>query len=1089
MKKFKLVAGKSGDPNVVAAIDWDLCFLCQRVTPEALQCPNDTKRSDKGAGYKSVASSLLQFSELGDLPTPVRLSRLDEGNGIEATLSTHNAKWHKSCRNMYNKTKLDRAIQRKSQSVEDCGESSLDAAVCSERLTRSSTALTGSVNTVCLICDGTDVDGQLHAVTTFDVDRRVRSCAHTLQDSKLLSKLSVGDLMAVEAHYHARCLVSLYNRALAVEKQDSPTERVSSNDSLAFAQLVEYMSDCRRDNSTAAVFVLSELAKKYQNRLKQLGVSCDSRVNTTKLKNRLLSHFPGMRAQLHGKEVLLVFSEDIGDALSTACQVDSDLDALHLVKAAEIVRRDIFNMSYKFNGTFPIDCQENSVPQSLIALVKMILEGPNIDNQSDCTVKSTPAAMSVSQLLVFNTVKHVRKPSDSAEPCKLRHNTSQETPLPLYLSMMVHAETRKRDLVDKLFHLGLCVSYDRLLQLSAGLANRTCDSFDVAAGLCPPYLQNGLFTTAAVDNIDHNPRSTTAVDSFHGTGISLIQHHCEEEGMISGFAGGDVDDVTDYSKTLKSLPQSYTSISPVGAIRKDVSLPDVTLSFAGDLFSVEIALNEETKWLEKVNVAIEKGDSEPTTLDISWAAYHASISHASNSLTDVCTLLPLFHDAAHSPAMICHAMKIVRSAVHSVNPGQIPVLTMDQPLYSLGKLIQWNWPDRYGESNFLLMLGGLHTEMAVLKTLGSWLDGSGWTTALVNAHVTSAGKADSMLHVSHVTRTRHAHQVTAACLYILLQHAYLQYMDRQNTDQAPVLLFNEWCQNQCVEHPQFQYWYIAFQLELAMLTFVRSIRQSDFTLYTEALSHLVPWFFALNHHHYARWVSVHCRDLRTLDSIHPDTARELMAGKFTVRKTKRQFSAIAIDHAHEQLNARVKGIGGAVGLTENTQALLRWTVAGPEISRVVSEFEQASFIDRLSQELCHHEQTPAQQSAFLTQVSALVTTFKEMGNPFLDDGAEMYAIDTHKVCSSDAVQTVRTIEALGREQHNRFVKERLIERTISVTAPISRNKIPLFREPAVKIKQPLHSKLATARNDCALFASLYIACQTRNGDLDTFFCT
>ena len=35
------------------------------------------------------------------------------------------------------------------------------------------------------------------------------------------------------------------------------------------------------------------------------------------------------------------------------------------------------------------------------------------------------------------------------------------------------------------------------------------------------------------------------------------------------------------------------------------------------------------------------------------------------------------------------------------------------------------------------------------------------------------------------------------------------------------------------------------------------------------------------------------------------------------------FSGIAIDQAHEQNNASVKG-DGAVGLTENTAALRRW---------------------------------------------------------------------------------------------------------------------------------------------------------------------
>ena len=39
--------------------------------------------------------------------------------------------------------------------------------------------------------------------------------------------------------------------------------------------------------------------------------------------------------------------------------------------------------------------------------------------------------------------------------------------------------------------------------------------------VCPPQLHQGLFTTAAAENIDHNPSSITAHGSFHGIGISL----------------------------------------------------------------------------------------------------------------------------------------------------------------------------------------------------------------------------------------------------------------------------------------------------------------------------------------------------------------------------------------------------------------------------------------------------------------------------------------------------------------------------------------------------------------------------------------
>ena len=58
------------------------------------------------------------------------------------------------------------------------------------------------------------------------------------------------------------------------------------------------------------------------------------------------------------------------------------------------------------------------------------------------------------------------------------------------------------------------------------------------------------------------------------------------------------------------------------------------------------------------------------------------------------------------------------------------------------------------------MLGGLHIEKAALPTVGDWLKESGWTSALVQADVTTPGTADSFLKTSHNTRTRHVHQIT-----------------------------------------------------------------------------------------------------------------------------------------------------------------------------------------------------------------------------------------------------------------------------------------------------------------------------------------
>ena len=71
--------------------------------------------------------------------------------------------------------------------------------------------------------------------------------------------------------------------------------------------------------------------------------------------------------------------------------------------------------------------------------------------------------------------------------------------------------------------------------------------------------------------------------------------------------------------------------------------------------------------------------------------------------------------------MIVHAMKVIRSAVQHVNPSQTPVLAADQPLFALAKQIQWALGDAYSEDQFVVMLGGLHIEMAAFKALGKWL--------------------------------------------------------------------------------------------------------------------------------------------------------------------------------------------------------------------------------------------------------------------------------------------------------------------------------------------------------------------------------
>ena len=88
--------------------------------------------------------------------------------------------------------------------------------------------------------------------------------------------------------------------------------------------------------------------------LKYFGIKKE--VNRTRLKSRILSHFPGKRQeQSDGKTVFLVFNEGMATFLrEEVLKHDYESDALTLVKAARIVRREMFNEpGFHFHGTFP----------------------------------------------------------------------------------------------------------------------------------------------------------------------------------------------------------------------------------------------------------------------------------------------------------------------------------------------------------------------------------------------------------------------------------------------------------------------------------------------------------------------------------------------------------------------------------------------------------------------------------------------------------------------------------------------------------------------------------------------------------------
>ena len=483
-------------------MDWTQCIICQQRTHEALRCLLNAGGDDKSKAYASFLKNVSEFKRLDQLPVPIIFG---EDITVEKFV-TQQAKWHKSCHLKFNDTKLQRARKREHD------RSNNDGTALQNRIRLQRQSLEKGN---CIFC--TKDDGDLHEFRTFDADNNVRRMAVDLQDTALLTRIDGGDLTALEAKYHLSCLTALRNRHRSFLRQNESSsidEEEGKIEARVFVELITHIENSI-ENGTFC-FKFSALRQIYESRLHNFGIT--KTINKVRFKDRVLNYFPNAQEQSDGKNIILVFEQGMQEMLKTSVECcNHQEDALTLMKAAKIVRNEIFSSHrFNFDGSFPRGCQQQSVPTSLIMLVNLLLKGGDVMDQD--STDSQPC-LTIAQLVLFNCKKTVTAKKEAS--LKSRHCLSYEPPLPLYLGLNVHTQIRSKKLITELHELGLSVSYNRVLQIENQIAYAVCEDFRKKGVVCPAQMRKGLFTVGAIDNLDHNPSSTTAKDSFHGTGTYL----------------------------------------------------------------------------------------------------------------------------------------------------------------------------------------------------------------------------------------------------------------------------------------------------------------------------------------------------------------------------------------------------------------------------------------------------------------------------------------------------------------------------------------------------------------------------------------
>ena len=121
---------------------------------------------------------------------------------------------------------------------------------------------------------------------------------------------------------------------------------------------------------------------------------------------------------------------------------------------------------------------------------------------------------------------------------------------------------------------------------------------------------------------------------------------------------------------------------------------------------------------------------------------------------------------------------------------------------------------------------------------------------------------------------------------------------------------------------------------------------------------------------------------------HPALYRQFADGFFTIAKTQNSFSMIGFDQKPERQNKGLKMRGATLNLSDEC-VFTEWAVAGPEIARVITEFE-AGMRTRKNAVLKHHYPIPSVQQRFFRTLQG--TGHSIACNPFDEDSHELVII-------------------------------------------------------------------------------------------------
>ena len=781
-------------------------------------------------------------------------------------------------------------------------------------------------NSNCFLC-GAYCDRkheQIHRVETVSLKEKVLAvCQKFPEDegvSKIMYRLSnCFDLVAIKAIYHHHCLSNLFKRS-----GDEKKKQVSSDEKRPMGYdkpptaLEEKRAPGRPENPiTAEAFrntcvwlesrsepVSMKQVEEYMSQLVGENEMLTRRWLKTKLEQKYKKN---INFTSDGYRDIVTLSDLTETIINDRWYKERKKDVIEekyriVALAARLIKEEIKELKFDKN-TYPdensiADAERglNTVPKSLRILLESLI---------DSKVKQS----SLGQCIVY-----------AVRP------RSAILPLPFGLGVEVDHVFGSEWLTNQLFDLGFSVSDDevKLYKQSVIQARRVEETI--------PKIDNG-FTEFVADNANHQTATLDGKNVFNGMGTIAITKRKHD------------------NNTAPDLPPVLRKKRiPVDELTRDIGMKVVP--FTGSLKAGLAKFSfEPIDSIKQRSVLVPK--YHPDTLwqvgwmfnseerpHPNWSGFMQNIKSSTVPNTSDVYLLPLSDMDPNSETCIYSTLLNVKQQAANLNIPT-PVITFDLPLWlkAVGIVKEMNM-------GIVCRLGGFHTLMSFLGSIGVLMEGSGIEDAL--GEVYGENVVPHIMSGHAYSRSLRGHFLIYAALTqklidgfkdditdmerneldLLLKDVIARKRGYEEIENSPALQIFEdkmrkYKDRLASQSRTAKLWILYMDYVDIVKSFIIAERTSNWELHLLSVEKMLNLFGATGHIHYAKGARLYLQLMNKLKQDHPWLYQVFVDGYHTVRKSKRYWSGLWTDLTIEQsLMGLLKGRSGLTrgrGMTESVR--------------------------------------------------------------------------------------------------------------------------------------------------------------------------